>query len=109
MFQGTQFFHIQPFRFGLSLAKNQRVGVDTSSAHLQSSYPYITMEPIPLCTLTVLLNYERMISDPRFKGERLMNISIVDPPMVQRMLEVANVVGQLTGPRPSSIQWVYSF
>jgi hypothetical protein len=43
------------------------------------------MEPIPLRTLTVLLNYERVISDPRFKDVRLMSSSIADPGMIDRM------------------------
>lgn len=37
------------------------------------------MEPIPLRVVTVLLNYERMISDPRFKNELLVNTSINEP------------------------------
>jgi hypothetical protein len=62
------------------------------------------MEPIPLRALTVLLNYERMISDPRFKGERLMNWSIVDPPMVQRIMRSLWEVGQLIDEPPESIR-----
>ncbi len=41
-------------------------------------------EPIPLRTLTVLLNYERVISDPRFKGVQLMKSSLADPGMIDR-------------------------
>ena len=37
------------------------------------------MEPIPLRDLMVLLNYERMISDPRFFGTSLVASSLADP------------------------------
>lgn len=37
------------------------------------------MKPIPLRTLTVLLNYERMVSDPRFQGERILESSLASP------------------------------
>jgi hypothetical protein len=37
------------------------------------------LEPIPLRTLTMLLNYERMTSDPRFEGTYLYDTSFVNP------------------------------
>jgi hypothetical protein len=43
------------------------------------------MEPIPLRTLIVLLNYERTISDTRFEGVALHSSSIVDPTMIQNL------------------------
>ncbi|KAF8859931.1 hypothetical protein BDZ45DRAFT_801176 [Acephala macrosclerotiorum] len=42
------------------------------------------MEPIPLRTLTTLLNYERMISDPRFHGHKLWRSSLKDGGLVNR-------------------------
>jgi hypothetical protein len=42
-------------------------------------------DPIPLRTLTVLLNYGRVISDPRFMGVRLMKSSLANPTMIGRM------------------------
>lgn len=42
-------------------------------------------EPIPLRTLTVLLNYERLISDPRFENERLDVSSLSDPEVVRNV------------------------
>lgn len=42
-------------------------------------------EPIPLRTLTVLLNYERVISDPRFKGYRLSKSSLTAPDLIISM------------------------
>ncbi|RDL38387.1 uncharacterized protein BP5553_02727 [Venustampulla echinocandica] len=36
------------------------------------------MEPIPLRALTVLLNYEFMVSDPRFHGVRFLLSSVAD-------------------------------
>jgi hypothetical protein len=43
------------------------------------------MEPISLRTLTVLLNYERMISDTRFEDVALHSSSIVDPLMIKNL------------------------
>ncbi len=44
------------------------------------------MEPIPLWSLTVLLNYESMASDPRFEGLRLLQSTTADPTMIQRIM-----------------------
>ncbi|TVY58054.1 hypothetical protein LSUE1_G009562 [Lachnellula suecica] len=46
-----------------------------------------SMEPIPLRTLTVLLNYERLVSDPRFKDQELVVSSIADPSVISRGID----------------------
>jgi hypothetical protein len=52
----------------------------------QPNYRYTTiMDPIPLRALTVLLNYERMISDPRFKDVKLWKSSTADRGLVGRV------------------------
>lgn len=43
-----------------------------------------TTEPIPLRTLTTLLNYEKMISDPVFMNTKLFQSSLADPGFVNR-------------------------
>lgn len=53
-----------------------------------------TMEPIPLRTLTTLLNYERMISDPRYKDMALQQSSVADDEVLPRFL--ANYSKHLT-------------
>jgi hypothetical protein len=42
------------------------------------------LEPIPLRTLTVLLNYERYVSDPRFQGIKLHLSTLTDPDSIER-------------------------
>ncbi|KAE9376045.1 hypothetical protein N431DRAFT_543395 [Stipitochalara longipes BDJ] len=42
-------------------------------------------EPIPLRALTVLLNYEFVISDPRFFNVKLVKSSLADPAMITRL------------------------
>lgn len=49
--------------------------------------PELELEPIPLRTLTLLLNYERIISDPRFHDVRLIATSLADPNMCQQYRE----------------------
>lgn len=54
------------------------------------------MEPIPLRTLTTLLNYERMISDPRFHGHKLWRSSLKDGGLVDRTkVSVASILENL--------------
>jgi len=62
------------------------------------------LEPIPLRTLTVLLNYERVISNTRFTGVRLMNSSFADPQMVTHM---HNNFPQAFATVPGTIQYVF--
>ncbi|TVY28619.1 hypothetical protein LHYA1_G002356 [Lachnellula hyalina] len=45
------------------------------------------MEPIPLRTLTLLLNYERAVSDPRFVGMRLLESTEADPSLPRRLVK----------------------
>lgn len=47
----------------------------------------IPPQPIPLRTLTVLLNYERMISDPKFRGTCLIESSEAVGTTVYRFME----------------------
>ena len=55
------------------------------------------MEPIPLRTLTLLLNYERAVSDPRFVGMRLLESTEADPSLPRRLIKETNL-DFLSGP-----------
>ncbi|XMA09495.1 hypothetical protein WAI453_002286 [Rhynchosporium graminicola] len=46
-------------------------------------------EPIPLRAITLLINYERMISDPRYKGLKLGGTSRGDPQMITGVMKIA--------------------
>ncbi|TVY50068.1 hypothetical protein LCER1_G007134, partial [Lachnellula cervina] len=50
------------------------------------------MEPIPLRTLTLLLNYERAVSDPRFVGMRLLESTEADPSLPRRLVKSEDTV-----------------
>ncbi len=58
-------------------------------------------EPIPLRTLTVLLNYERMISDPRFKDVKLVISSLADPSIVN------SGKFERVGRPPETVEWAF--
>jgi hypothetical protein len=62
------------------------------------------IEPIPLRTLTVLLNYERMISDTRFPNACILDTSTVDPGLTQRLMML--YPSQFI-PGPATIEYVY--
>jgi hypothetical protein len=64
------------------------------------------MEPIPLRTLTVLLNYERMISDPRFEGVALHSSSIVDHSMIPN---VRRNYPYVFANEPATIEYTFSY
>ena len=57
--------------------------VNTSSK--QSAKNTQEPEPIPLRTLTTLLNYERCRSDPRFKGVKQLHSPFADPTLANQI------------------------
>jgi hypothetical protein len=59
--------------------------------------------PIPLRTLTVLLNYERCVSNPRFQNAGLFSSTFADPGLQLR----APWTEQLLRDKPSSVQEVH--
>jgi hypothetical protein len=63
----------------------------------------VNMEPIPLRTLTVLLNYERVISDPRFMDAKLVKSSVADPTLIDRVR--VNYSGTFTK-EPLTIEYI---
>lgn len=65
--------------------------------------PIPTPEPIPLRTLTTLLHYELMVSDPRLQNTHLIKSSFGDPTIVDRYR--LNYAEQLRH-EPASVQSV---
>ncbi|KUJ08777.1 uncharacterized protein LY89DRAFT_724788 [Mollisia scopiformis] len=53
-------------------------GEESSQQAMQAQAP----TPIPLRALTTLLNYERCISDPKFRGAKLLNSTFADPKLI---------------------------
>ncbi|TVY20143.1 hypothetical protein LARI1_G001435 [Lachnellula arida] len=68
------------------------------------------MEPIPLRTLTLLLNYERTASDPRFVGMRLLESTEADPGLQQWLVKSTgnDADGHFKG-GPDTVEYVASF
>lgn len=66
------------------------------------------MEPIPLRTLTLLLNYERAVSDPRFVGMRLLESTEADPSLPRRLVKSEDTGRYFKG-GPDTIEYVSSF
>jgi hypothetical protein len=62
------------------------------------------IEPIPLRALTVLLNYERMISHTRFESACIIDTSTVDPGLIQRLMML--YPSQFI-PGPATTEYVY--
>ncbi|KAH8747093.1 hypothetical protein F5882DRAFT_422573 [Hyaloscypha sp. PMI_1271] len=63
--------------------------------------------PIPLRTLTILLNYERCIADLRFRGCKLFNSTFADPTLIDNMAS-DNLMHQTILPRkPASVKQVH--
>ncbi|KAI9643010.1 hypothetical protein NHQ30_008744 [Ciborinia camelliae] len=56
-------------------------------------------QPIPLRTLTTLLNYERLVSDPRYKSTSLHSSSIANPSILPEMLSQ-----EIIKSRPATIE-----
>jgi hypothetical protein len=62
------------------------------------------MEPIPLRTLIVLLNYERMISNPLFEGVRLLQSTLTEPTLIWDLTGHARAIMYTPG-APTSIKY----
>lgn len=75
-----QKFPIQKCQLIYCINKPKKISLRKHVRNLES-----VMEPIPLRGLTVLLNYERTVSDPRFEGTLLLNSSIVDTSLLDAL------------------------
>ncbi|PMD17196.1 hypothetical protein NA56DRAFT_648917 [Hyaloscypha hepaticicola] len=63
--------------------------------------------PIPLRTLTILLNYERCISDPRFLGCKLFNSSFAEPTIIDDMASDKLMHQMVLASKPASVKQVH--
>ena len=91
------------------LVFRSRTECSSSVHHPKNIYLHIAnMEPIPLRTLTLLLNYERAVSDPRFVGMRLLESTEADPSLPRRLVKSDGIHEHFKG-GPDTIEYVESF
>jgi hypothetical protein len=66
---------------GWKKAFDESVNTSTKQSTKDTQEP----EPVPLRTLTTLLNYERCKSDPRFEGVKLLHSTFADPTLTNQI------------------------
>ena len=63
--------------------------------------------PIPLRTLTILLNYERCVADPRFRGCKLFHSSFADSTLINNLTSDKVMHQWILASKPASVQQVH--
>jgi hypothetical protein len=86
---------------GWKKAFDQSVNTSTKQSTKDTQEP----EPIPLRTLTTLLNYERCRSDPRFQGIKLLHSTFADPTLTNQLSPEMRQL--LLGSQPPSVKQIH--
>jgi hypothetical protein len=89
------------------MSKEQVAGWKKTLDNTASKQPTTTdfPMPIPLRTLTTLLNYERCISDQRFRGCKLLHSTLVDPSLIDKV--PPEMRQQILDSKPASVKQVH--